>query len=245
MRAGVVGRDDPQQHVAQVARDGAFVDGMGDLAVFHPEARGAARIVPRRRVDRRADQRGDQQPGAHVADQIGAADGALRQVDVGGGGRGRRARAARGAGGAGIPSLRAVARSSVQPVSMPFSTMARAAVGSPSASNGREPGMRGRSGSSITDRCAGSTCLPSTSRTQEAPRAMALPLTAPADGRSAKWRPVRQTAPDRCRSSACARPAAAGRVRRRVCRPLRLRACRPGRCGFPPPSPAPSRCRFR
>ena len=38
------------------------------------------------------------------------------------------------------PSLRAVARSSVQPVSTPFSTIWRLCVGSPSASNGREAG---------------------------------------------------------------------------------------------------------
>ena len=55
------------------------------------------------------------------------------------------------------PSCRAVARSKVQPSSTPFSTTMRRFDGRPSPSNGRDPPMRGRKGSSIRDRWAGRT----------------------------------------------------------------------------------------
>ena len=81
---------------------------------------------------------------------------ALRQCDVGSAGRRRRRRTARGGGG-GLPCPvcarwpdRASSRSARQ-----SSTMARRLVASPSASNGREPEMRGRCGSSMIERPVG------------------------------------------------------------------------------------------
>ncbi len=56
-----------------------------------------------------------------------------------------------------IPSLRALARSSTQPERMPPSTQARGTVSSPSASKGRAPAERGRSGSSVKLRAGGRT----------------------------------------------------------------------------------------
>ena len=77
-----------------------------------------------------------------------------------------------------MPSLRAVPRSSVQPISTPSCTIIRRAVGRPSPSKGREPEMRGRCGSSINDIDGGRTGLPKRSSAQDAPRAMDAPLIA-------------------------------------------------------------------
>ena len=77
-----------------------------------------------------------------------------------------------------IPSLRALARSSVQPSSTPSRTMWRGAVGRPSASNGRDAEVRGRCGSSTIERCLGRTSSPRASRSHEEPRATIAPLTA-------------------------------------------------------------------
>ena len=77
-----------------------------------------------------------------------------------------------------IPNLRALARSKVHPVRMPSSMIARFAVGKPSASKGREAPVRGRCGSSMTDRCAGNIWVPKSSRNHDAPRPTDAPLTA-------------------------------------------------------------------
>ena len=45
MRACVIGRADRQEHVAQIARDRAFIDRIGDFPAFDPETRCAARII--------------------------------------------------------------------------------------------------------------------------------------------------------------------------------------------------------
>ena len=76
------------------------------------------------------------------------------------------------------PRRRAEPRSSTQRASRPSSTMGAARAASPSASNGREPMTRGREGSSVTDRPAGSTASPMAPRSQDAPRATAEPLAA-------------------------------------------------------------------
>ena len=160
VRARVVGRPDAPQHLPQVAGDGAFVDRPDDRAVLDPEAAGAARVVAGRRVDRGADQRGHQQAGSHLRDQRrrgsarpGSARGCRRPGPAAPRCRAPRCRCS--ASRAGAP----VARSSVQPVSTPSATSARRAAGSPSPSNGREPEIRGRAGSSIRSSPAGSTAL--------------------------------------------------------------------------------------
>jgi hypothetical protein len=52
---------DAAQHLAQVAGDGDFLHRIGDLALFHPVARGAARIVAGDVIHALAEQLGDQQ----------------------------------------------------------------------------------------------------------------------------------------------------------------------------------------
>src|SRR5690606_27998547 len=48
--------DDAAVHLLQVPGDGDLLDGMADLAVLHPEAGRAARVVPRHAVDAEADE---------------------------------------------------------------------------------------------------------------------------------------------------------------------------------------------
>src|SRR6056300_826311 len=77
-----------------------------------------------------------------------------------------------------IPNLRALAKSNVQPCNTPSRTISRRWVAKPSASNSRDPEMRGLCGSSTTDRCDGNTCLPKSAINHDDPRAIAAPFTA-------------------------------------------------------------------
>ena len=91
---GVVGgAGDVGQHVLQAAGDGDFLHGVGDLAVFHPEAGGAARVVAGEGVDALAHEFGNQQAAAHFAQEFGLAlvgmaeDEVVGAAGVGGGGQ--------------------------------------------------------------------------------------------------------------------------------------------------------------
>ncbi len=86
MRARVIGRDNCPHHIAQIARDGAFIDGVGDLAILNPKARGPARIIAGIWVDGGADQPSDQQAGAHAGNQVIAALRALGEGRIADGG---------------------------------------------------------------------------------------------------------------------------------------------------------------
>ena len=91
---GVVGgAGDVGQHVLQAAGDGDFLHGVGDLAVFHPKAGGAARVVAGEGVDALAHEFGNEQAAAHFAQEIGLAlvgvaeDEVVGAAGVGGGGQ--------------------------------------------------------------------------------------------------------------------------------------------------------------
>ena len=105
MCAGIIGGDDGAQHIAQITCDGDFVDGMGDFAVFDPEARCASGIVACVRVDCGADQRGDEEACAHVAQKLGVCLRALGESNVPDAWRGRAACASCGVGCAFHPEL--------------------------------------------------------------------------------------------------------------------------------------------
>src|SRR5690606_13244913 len=59
-------RDDPGEHVAQVASDGDLFHRIGDDAVLHPVARCATGVVPGDVVDALPHQVGHEQPGAQA-----------------------------------------------------------------------------------------------------------------------------------------------------------------------------------
>ena len=91
---GVVGgAGDVGQHVLQAAGDGDFLHGVGDLAVFHPKAGGAARVVPGEGVDALAHEFGNEQAAAHFVQEFGlvwvgvAEDEVVGAAGVGGGGQ--------------------------------------------------------------------------------------------------------------------------------------------------------------
>ena len=91
---GVVGRaGDVGQHVLQAAGDGDFLHGVGDLAVFHPEAGSTARVVASEGVDALAHELGNKQAAAHFAQELGLAlvgvaeDEVVGTAGVGGGGQ--------------------------------------------------------------------------------------------------------------------------------------------------------------
>src|SRR5262249_15331633 len=174
----VAGRRQVEEHVLEIARHGDAAHRPGALAVLDPEAGGAAAVVAGDSVHAKADQIGDVESALDVGDQLVARELALLEIEIG---RGRAGRA----GGAACPvglrlSWRAAARSSSQVVSTPSSITARRDVARPSASNGRLPSPRLRSGVSRMRVPSANTRSPILSLRNEVPRPTARPLMAPA-----------------------------------------------------------------
>src|SRR5260221_9477550 len=64
-------RRDRAEHVAQVARDGDLLDGIPDLAPFHPVAGGPARVVAGNEIHPEPDQLADEEATTHRPDKAG------------------------------------------------------------------------------------------------------------------------------------------------------------------------------
>ena len=61
--------NDLAEHVAQIAGDGYLLHRELDLAVLHPEARRAARVITRHQIQPLAHQLGNQQTAPHAPNQ--------------------------------------------------------------------------------------------------------------------------------------------------------------------------------
>src|SRR5258706_8443451 len=75
-------RRDRAEHVAQVARDGDLLDGVPDLASFHPVAGGPARVVAGNEIHPEPDQLGDEEATTHRPDKAGKVELAALQDQV-------------------------------------------------------------------------------------------------------------------------------------------------------------------
>src|ERR1700761_5764030 len=95
----VVRRRYAWEHVLQVAGDRHLADGVGELALFDPEARSAAAVIAGHAVEAHAHHLGDIETGLDLTDQLFRRQFARHQRQIAGRGRGRAAGAARSMAG--------------------------------------------------------------------------------------------------------------------------------------------------
>src|ERR1700679_2503542 len=86
-------------HVFEVAGDGDLFDGVGDLAVFYPEAAGSVGVVAGDEVDAVAHGFGDVEAGFYVGDDLLGSEGAGLEEEVAGADAGVAGEAAGGVAG--------------------------------------------------------------------------------------------------------------------------------------------------